>query len=68
MFLGDPYVKERYIHMTKERKQYTLTLPQDLYQQLVDFLTKYNTDPRNIGTLSMNSLPLTAAKQFLLEN
>jgi hypothetical protein len=54
--------------MSKEKKQYTLNLPQDLYQQLVDFLTKFNSDPRNIGTLSMNSLLLTAAKQFLLEN
>jgi hypothetical protein len=54
--------------MTKEKKQYTLNLPQDLYKQLMDFLTKYNADPRNIGALSMNSLLLTAAKQFLLEN
>jgi hypothetical protein len=54
--------------MTKEKKQYTLNMPRDLYKELMDFLTKYNTDPRNIGTLSMNSLLLTAAKQFLLEN
>jgi hypothetical protein len=54
--------------MTKEKKQYTLNLPRDLYKELMEFLTKYNADRHNIGTLSMNSLLLTAAKQFLLEN
>ena len=54
--------------MTKEKKQYTLNMPRDLYQELMDFLTKYNTDPRNVGSLSMNSLLLSASKQFLIEN